>query len=101
MTSSAKQNCKNQPSSLADGADLKGIKEGYNNYSNRYVINPEEEISNLKNMIRSVFHFSFIFIFFSLVIINHHQLTESALPPTEIKQITLNKTQIEKLRQCS
>jgi len=52
MTSSAKQNCKNQPSSLADGADLKGIKEGYNNYSNRYVINPEEEISNLKNMIR-------------------------------------------------
>jgi hypothetical protein len=52
MTSSAKQNCKNKPSSLADGADLKGIKEGYNNYSNRYVINPEEEISNLKYMIR-------------------------------------------------
>lgn len=52
MTSSAKQNCKTNPASLADGNGSKGIKEGYNNYSNRYVINPNDEISQLQEMIR-------------------------------------------------
>jgi len=55
MKSSATPKCNNNPPSLADGQRFKGIKEKfterYNNYSNRYVINPEKEISQLQGMI--------------------------------------------------